>query len=216
MPEHLVHGAAGRFQYRADERHVGIVVGVVFGLHAPGVYLQAVLDGAVRLGHQVEAPCTLQLRFLRVDAAAGDGRAAAGVAHALADDDALPLFGGSPGGHEAGGPGTHDGDVGALLHRPGRRARGPRSRRSRPGSPPAAMTASTTAFLMGHAGDGRAGDGIGVHALALDDALRHLLDRVFAHHRLSLWLRTATEAIAPPSMTVFTSMGPCMLVPCVM
>ena len=179
--EHLVHGAAGRFQYRADERHVGIVVGVVFGLHAPGVYLQAVLDGAVRLGHQVEAPCTLQLRFLRVDAAAGDGRAAAGVAHALADDDALPLFGCSPGGHEAGGPGTHDGDVGALLHRPGRR-RGGRVAGEVVRVPAGCNDGVDDGVLDGHAGDGRAGDSIGVHALALDDALRHLLDRVFAHH----------------------------------
>ena len=33
--------------------------------------------------------------------------------------------------------------------------------------------------------------------------------------RLSLWLSTRTSAMAPSAITVSTSMGPCMLEPCV-
>ena len=78
------------------------------------------------------------------------------------------------------------------------------------------MTASTTAFLMAM---------LVTVAPVMASASTHWLSTmrcgIFSiacspTTRLSLWLRTATEAIAPPSMTVFTSMGPCMLVPCVM
>ena len=170
--DHAVHGLARGVEDVLDERHVGVVVGAVGLQQAVGVVLQALLIGGMGAGDLVGAPGVLDVGLLGVDAAAGDGRAAAGVAHALADQDALALLGGHPSGHEAGGAGTGDGNVDGLLDNLGAGLGG------HVAAEDGGVAAGVHHGLLhgahdGGARDGGAGHGVNVEALGLNDALGH-------------------------------------------